>query len=103
MPDREIGCKKEVSGMREAYIASALHPRHKENPQRFNLANGDIEKVLKRPSIDSARRALIWANLFYGSRRLSTVRYTKFSSIEVPPNQRGWKGWTGEVEKYVKL
>lgn len=104
MADRGIGSKAPILGMREAVVRSALDPSHKVRPQRFRLFNGELEKVLGRPSNDPARRALIWANLYYGSKRRTKVTYRTFSSSDVPPHERGWTGvdWE-EVQRYVKL
>lgn len=48
--------------------------------------------------------ALVWANLWYGKRKRLRVTYNSFSSSEIPPNDREWKGvdWK-QIEEYVKL
>lgn len=104
MPDRGIGSRTLVPGMREAYVNAALSPAHKAFPQRFCLSAGELEKVLKRPATHPARQALVWANLFYGTKRRTVVRYRTFSSFEEPPQKRDWKGvdWS-VIEQYVKL
>lgn len=104
MPDCGIGSPTAVPGIREAHLKAALNPRHKEFPQKFRLTNGELEKIIQRPSSDPARRALIWANLYYGSKRRTVVRYTTFSSTEIPPKDRGWVGidWN-EIDNYVKI
>lgn len=104
MPDRAIGSRAPVPGLREAHIKAALSQAHKAFPQRFRLFTGELEKVVNRAPTDPARRALVWANLYYGTKRRTVVRYTTFSSSEVPPQERGWQGvdWT-VVEQYVKL
>ncbi len=104
MADRGIGCKEHVPGMREAVVAAALNPSHKLNPQKFTLFAGQLEKILKRAKTDPARKALVWANLFYGARKRKAVIYRTFSSTEIPPCERNWPSvdWN-EIKKYVKL
>ena len=104
MPDRAIGLPSPIPGMREAHVKAALSPSHKDQPQRFGVFAGDLEKIVKRPPTDPARRALVWANLFYGTKRRTVVKYRTISSSEVPPNERNWSGvdWKA-VEQYVKL
>lgn len=104
MPDRGIGSRAPVPGLREAHVKAALSPTHKKQPQRFSVFAGELEKVVKRAPTDPARRALVWANLYYGSKRRTTVKYRTFSSSEVPPTERGWPGVDWKVvEPYVKL
>lgn len=104
IPDRGSGMSNPVPGMKEGYIKSMLAAKHLENPQRFALSFGELEKILRREPSDPARRALVWANLFYGSKRRSVVRYRTFSSSQVPPNERNWPGVDWEViGQYVKL
>ena len=104
MADRGFGCSEAVPGMREDVVAAALNPLHKLYPHKFTLFNGYLEKVLKKSKDHPARKALVWANLFYGTKKRTKVTYLTFSSSEVPPNERGWHDvdWT-EVEKYVRL
>lgn len=104
MADRGFGCSDPVPGMREAIVAFALNPSHKLHPQKFAIFNGKLEKVLKKQKGDPARKALVWANLFYGEKKRTRVTYITFSSSEVPPNEREWPNvdWA-EIEKYVRL
>lgn len=104
MPDRGIGSPTAVPSIREAHVKAALNPKHKEFPQKFRLIAGELEKIIQRPSSNPARRALVWANLYYGSKRRTVVRYTTFSSTEIPPKDRGWIGvnWS-EIDIYVKI
>lgn len=104
MPDRWLGSQEPVPGLREASVRAALNPAHADHPQLFSIRAGDLEKIVKRPSSDPTRRALVWANMFYGSSRRKRVSHRTFSSSEVPPNERGWSGvdWKA-VEQYVKL
>jgi HEPN domain-containing protein len=103
MPDRGLGCCTAVPGLREAHIKAALSPIQKQKPQRFSVFAGELEKIVKRPAADLARRALVWSNLYYGCKRRTRVSYRTFGSSEVPPRQRNWQGvnWE-EVERYVK-
>lgn len=104
MADRPLGQSFPTPGLREASIAAALNDFYKKAPYKFRLQDGYLEKVLKKPKEDPARKALVWANFFYGKVKKSRVIYRAFSSSEIPPSERGWKGvdW-GEVNKYVKL
>ena len=104
MPDRGLGSSARVPGLLEAHVKAALSPHHKEQPQSFSVFGGELESIVKRPSSNPARRALVWANLYYGSRRRVRVTYRTFSSSEVPPNERNWHGVDWKfIEKYVKL
>ncbi|MFO1206513.1 MAG: HEPN domain-containing protein [Burkholderiales bacterium] len=104
MPDRGLGCRTAVAGMRDAYVRAALSPEHQQHPQRFRLHAGELEKIVKRCSTDPARRALVWANLYYGAKRKRKVAYPTFSSSEIPPNERNWPDVDWElVEHYIKL
>lgn len=104
IPDRELGGKTPVPGLKDAFIRAMLNPVHQENPQRFILVGGELEKIVKREPSDPARRALVWANLFYGSKRRTIVRYRTFSSSEVPPNERDWPNVNWElINEYVRL
>jgi hypothetical protein len=102
--NRGLGSPEPVSGMREASVKAALDPRHKKHPQRFAVSAGELERIVKRPDSDAARQALVWANLYYGAKRRTTVNLPTFSSSEVPPNKRGWTGvnWSA-VAQFVKL
>ena len=104
MPDRGLGSEGAIPGMREAHIRAALSPHHKEQPQRFSVFAGELEKIVKRPLRDPARQALVWANLYYGAKRRVRVTYQTFSSFEVPPSERNWPGVDCElIEQYVKI
>jgi HEPN domain-containing protein len=104
MTDQGLGCIDPVPLLREAVVASALNPSHKLNPQKFTLFNGELEKTLKKPGTDPARKALVWANHFYGAKKRALSTYRTFSSTEIPPNERQWDGvdWK-EIKKYVRL
>jgi hypothetical protein len=55
-------------------------------------------------SSNFARKALVWANAFYGKCDKHPITYSSFSSFEIPPNKRGWHDvdWK-KVEQYIKL
>jgi len=104
--DRGTGCKAPVDGMKESIIRSINNPTYKEKPVSFNLFGGELEKIVKRPTNDPARKALIWTNLYYGKRNRKVVSFRAMSSFEVPPQNRRW--FSDEVkreiiEKYIKL
>ena len=101
--DRGIGCREAVPGMQEAVLRSIADPVKKKIPHSFALFGGELEAVIKRIPTDLARKALVWANLWYGKKRRLRVTYSSFSSSEIPPNEREWTGvdWT-LIEEYVK-
>jgi len=106
-PDRHFGSKAPVPGLKESFIRSISDPSVKKPPHTFSFfagEGGELEDVLKRDSRDVARRALVWANLYYGKKRRLRVTYDSFASTEGPPHERGWTGvdWE-EVKKYVQL
>jgi HEPN domain-containing protein len=91
-------------GARQLFIDAALHPSVTLQPHKFALRHGELEKVLKRARTDPARKALVWANTYYGAKKRSVITYDMFSSIEVPPKEREWQNvdWA-QIENYVKL
>lgn len=102
-PDRALGSPGPIKGLREASVNAALDPSHTKQPQRFNVFAGELEKLVKHPKSDPARQALVWANLYFGAKRRTTVTLRTFSSSEVPPSERGWTGVDWKVvEEYVK-
>ncbi|HEX7046289.1 MAG TPA: hypothetical protein VF275_01780 [Gammaproteobacteria bacterium] len=104
MPDRGLGSTAPVPGLRNAFIRSLHKEEYLRNPHKFRLPGGELERILKRKPSDKARRALVWANLWYGSKARKAVSYQSFSSSEIPPRERNWRDvdWD-EVEKYVRL
>jgi len=96
--DRGLGCTHEVPGMKKAIINSLNNPYYKKKPVAFILPNGELEKIIKRPHKDPARKALIWANLFYGKKNRKVVRFRSMSSSEVPPQERDWYDREGNKE-----
>ncbi len=104
--DRGIGCRHEVPGMKEAVISSINNPGYKTKPVAFKLFNGELEKILERPHKDPARKALVWANLFYGKRNRKSVTFRSMSSSEIPPQHRDWfESETNRetISEYIRL
>lgn len=103
IPDRGLGCANPVPGMQRAFVRHLLAPHWKEQPHTFSIIGGELERVIKRQGKDPARKALLWANLWYGKKKRTTVVYDSFSSVEVAPIDREWPNvdWTRVVE-YVK-
>jgi HEPN domain-containing protein len=102
--DRGIGCREAVPGMQEAVVRSIGDPSKKTTPHSFALFGGEVEAVIKRDPKDPARKALVWANLWYGKKKRLRVTYDSFSSSEIPPNEREWTGVDWKlIEEYVKL
>ena len=103
IPDRGIGCREAVPGMQEAVIRSITDPSKKKTPHSFALFAGELEAVIKRKPEDPARKALLWANLWYGKKKRLRVTYDGFSSSETPPNEREWSNIDWKlIEEYVK-
>ncbi len=102
--DRAIGCREEVAGMKEAVIRGINNPELIKRPTRFELFNGELERILNRKHSDLARKGLVWANVFYGKRSKHTITYSSFSSFEIPPNERNWPDVDWKVvEQYIKF
>lgn len=101
--DRGLGCREAVPGLREAVIRSIATPSKKVTPHSFALFGGELEAVIKRDPKDPARKALVWANLWYGKKKRLRVTYDSFSSSEIAPNERGWTSveWN-LINEYVK-
>lgn len=101
--DRGLGCREAVPGMQEAVVRSIADPSKKTTPHSFSLFGGELEAVIKRDPKDPARKALVWANLWYGKKKRLRVTYDSFSSSEIPPNEREWTGVDWKlIEEYVK-
>lgn len=90
IPDRGLGCNDAVPGLQAAFVKSIEDPKRKQSPHTFYLVGGALETVIKRPPKDPARKALVWANLFYGKKRRHRVTYSGFSSFEIAPSEREW-------------
>ena len=90
--------------MQEAFAKLITDPSAKKTPHTFALRDGELEKVIKRSPEDPARKALVWANLWYGKKKRYRVPYDSFSSSEIPPTEREWQGIDWKlIEDYVKL
>ena len=103
MPDRGLGGQDVVPGLQAAFVKSIEDPQRKQTPHTFALQGGELEAVIKRHPKDPARKALVWANLWYGKKRRLQVTYSGFSSTEIAPIERDWQGvdWA-VIEKYIK-
>lgn len=108
IPDRGLGNREIVLGIQEAAVRSINDPSWKKLPHSFTLfagEAGELERVIKSDPKDPARRALLWANLFYGKKKRLRVTYDSFSSTEIPPNENkydyrnvDWK----DLERYIR-
>lgn len=106
IPDRGIGCSDEIPGMKEAVINNLNNSTYKNKPVSFKLFNGELEEILKRSHKDPARKALIWANFFYGKKNRKKVTFSPMSSSEIPPQHRDWfenETYKDVISKYIKL
>lgn len=106
IPDRGLGCTLEVPGIKRAVINSLNDPAYRKKPTTFKLFNGELERILKRNHKDPARKALVWANLFYGRKNRKVVKFRPMSSSEIPLQHRDWFN-NEEIKKmisdYIKL
>jgi HEPN domain-containing protein len=85
---------EQQSLVRQASISRALDPKSVLNPHLFRLSPGQsgyLEKVLSKRSAHPARKALVWANRFYGSKKRRRIQYRVFSASAIPPQER--EGW----------
>ncbi len=73
----DVGVQKKVS-LLEQELKRNEHAESRP-PQEFRINGGHLEKVLAK-SDHPSRPALIWHNLYFGSRRRKTVRYRHMSS-----------------------
>lgn len=104
--DRGLGCQYEVAGMKEAVVNSINNPIYQKKPVAFKLFNGELEKILKKPHKDPARKALVWANMFFGKRNRKLVTFRPMSSSEIPPQHRNWfESETNRetISEYIRL
>jgi len=95
--------------LRPLLLAEVGNPKNRKNPalyRPFGPIDGFLEKTLRAPSTDAARRSLIWNNMFFGRRQRHEVGYRRFSSSENPPQTREWFNKptiVGNIEHYIKL
>jgi hypothetical protein len=94
---------------RPRLLAQISNPERRKNPaleRPFGAIDGHLEKVLKRPHRDMARRALVWNNLFFANRQRHRLSYLHLSSSANPPQTRDWfntPAITQVIEEYVKF
>ena len=55
-------------GVKEAAIRNINDPEHIKRPTKFRLFDDELERILARKPSNLARKALVWANAFYGKR-----------------------------------
>ena len=103
IPDRGVVCNDAVPDMQKAIVRAINDPSNKRSPHSYPWIGGELESIVMREPKDPARKALLWANLFYGKKRRLRATYDGFSSSEIPPNEREWADvdWKA-VEFFVK-
>jgi len=95
--------------LRPVLLAQSGDARNRKKPalyRPFGAIDGCLEKTLKSPKFDPARRALVWKNMFFGNRQRHSVTYTQFSSSENPPQTREWffePSIAGKIDHYIRL
>lgn len=73
----------------ESEIRNIESQYYKDNPHKFIIIGGFLEKVLQRNKSDELRKALVWKNFRYGNRRKKTIRnFTFRSTFNNPPHIR---------------
>lgn len=85
----------EVLKINEDNISKINSDFYKQNKHKFQIFDGELEKIIKGERSDLKRKALLWANLCYGTKKRNSVTHNTFSSIEIAPE------WTEEIEEYV--
>jgi HEPN domain-containing protein len=97
--------KEKIAGLQDRYLNLVRNPEYTKLPHKFKLMNGELEKVISRPSNDPARNSLIWANLWFGKKKRDLVVYNSFSSDETPPHERSWwkEDYLQEVSRYIQF
>jgi hypothetical protein len=96
--------------LRPKLIAAAMHPSIRKNPalyRPFGAIDGFLEKKLKAPENDAARKALTWKNMFFGNRQRHSLNYRLLSSSANPPQTRDWflndPAIMAKIDFYVRL
>jgi hypothetical protein len=75
-------------------------------PWKFRLHGGLLEEILGRSQEDPARQALVWQNLFYGSRGRGKVSHPSFEGFVNSPGVWPWgpdASIRAQLEEYVKF
>ena len=104
IPDCGLNCTKTTPGMRDAIIRSINSPTKKSSPHTYALIGGELEQVIARSPNDPARKALLWANLFYGTKKRTRATFDAFSSMEIPPHEREYNDIDRNVlERFIRL
>jgi hypothetical protein len=81
------------TNLRPLVIARATNPAARANPalgRPLGAIDGFLEKVLKAPPNNPARKTLVWQNMFFANRQRRQVSYRQFSSSANPPHTREW-------------
>lgn len=105
IPSQSTSSTPNAESHRAAQLASINQFRTKKSPHQFCLHGGELEKILNKSKSNLARQTLIWANLWFGSKKRTKVTYSSFSSSEVPPNERPWFKQNNMriLKKYIKF
>jgi len=90
----EINCNGEKINMLPYELKKIKLDYYKNNPHKFSLIGGYLEKVLKREKSDPERKALIWKNFYFGLNRKQKIKNFTFRSRSVnPPHFRYIRGY----------
>jgi len=105
IPSSLTSSEPNAEQQRAAQLAFITKFTTKKSPHEFYLHGGELEKILHLPRSNFARQTLIWANLWFGTKKRRKVTYASFSSSEVPPNERPWFNEEHKtvLEKYIRL
>jgi HEPN domain-containing protein len=106
IPGRGIECTEQLPIMREAVINSINNPAKRDNPVEFKLFRGELERIINLHHKEPARKALVWANFFYGKRNRNVVSFRPMLSFEIPPQERSWFDNEADrdiISEYIQL
>ncbi|MDD5227741.1 MAG: hypothetical protein PHN45_10610 [Methylococcales bacterium] len=86
-----------LDGLRAAQVSDINKDFYKQNKYKFHLNHeGKLEEVINEKPSDLKRKALLWANFCYRTKKHKTITHNTFSSIQIVPE------WTEEIGDYVK-
>jgi len=105
IPNSDTNLEPNVSRVQKALLDFICSFPEHNYPHKFRLQGGELEKILQAPATNSARKTLVWANLWYGIKRRKRVTYSPFSSTEIPPNERHWfnENMKRQLADYIKF
>ena len=80
-----------------------IHDARPHGPSRFFLVGGRLEEILKRPASDPVRKALVWANSYYGMLRRDIGFQSRLLNAEWPPTPPTDPALRAKLKLYIRL